>query len=392
MAISHSILIDYCLVLLLAYTISIVLYSLYFHPLSKIPGPFLARISTLWSRVGNFQGRKSERIHHAHSKYGPVVRVGPNELSFSDPSAVREIYTSKVFVKEETFYRAKKVFQHNHLFSFRDPEAHNQRRKLLSRGFAQASLLEFEPHIASKVKVLLDQFARFTAGGTPINVYPWAHMLTFDTVYHLMFGEDPGTLKTGQQHEAMKGIRSWRPLYIYKEFVPPLEEWGVYAPGTVGQNFRNVQAWKVFAVNVVRTCRQKGTKTPFLSRVLDGEDAYLGRPLTDSELAEECMGGMFGGSGTTANTFVYILWASLHRPEVVKKLKAELKGAFPDPKVVPDSMTCSKLSYLQAVINETLRRYPTIIATLPRTSKEDVVVCGIPIPKGVSVPFSILFH
>ena len=38
--------------------------------------------------------------------------------------------------------------------------------------------------------------------------------------------------------------------------------------------------------------RKNGTKTPFLSRVLDGDDAYLGRPLTNSELAEECMGGM----------------------------------------------------------------------------------------------------
>lgn len=47
-----------------------------------------------------------------------------------------------------------------------------------------------------------------------------------------------------------------------------------------------------FAVDIVRSCRENGTKTPFLSRVLEGNDAYLGRPLTDSELAEECMGGM----------------------------------------------------------------------------------------------------
>ncbi len=35
---------------------------------------------------------------------GPIVRVGPNELSFANPAAVRDIYTSKSFVKEETFY------------------------------------------------------------------------------------------------------------------------------------------------------------------------------------------------------------------------------------------------------------------------------------------------
>lgn len=80
------------------------LYNYFFHPLRNLPGPPLARISRLWSRIGNFHGRKSERIHEAHVKYGPVVRVGPNEISFADPAAVQEIYTSNDFTKEETFY------------------------------------------------------------------------------------------------------------------------------------------------------------------------------------------------------------------------------------------------------------------------------------------------
>lgn len=80
------------------------LYNLFFHPLRHIPGPRLARVSRLWSRIGNFHGRKSERIHEAHLKYGSVVRVSPNEISFSDPAAVQDIYTSNDFGKENTFY------------------------------------------------------------------------------------------------------------------------------------------------------------------------------------------------------------------------------------------------------------------------------------------------
>ena len=62
---------------------------------------------------------------------------------------------------------------------------------------------------------------------------------------------------------------------------------------------------------------------------MTGEDAFLGRPLTDSELAEESMGGMFGGSGTTANTFAYLLWATLRQPGLVRRLRQELKEAVP---------------------------------------------------------------
>ena len=120
------------------YLIALTCYNLFFHPLRSFPGPPLAKVSKLWSRIGNRTGRKSDRIHEAHLKYGPVVRIGPNELSFAEPAAARAIYTSLALVKEETFYvrpmthyicdsrgvncyiqRAKTVFHENHLFSTR---------------------------------------------------------------------------------------------------------------------------------------------------------------------------------------------------------------------------------------------------------------------------------
>lgn len=175
-------------------------------------------------------------------------------------------------------------------------------------------------------------------------------------------------------------------ICVQKEFIPSLERWGPYVPGTVGGYFRDVQAWKDYAVDIVRKCREQGAKTPFLRSVLDGEkDAFLGRQLTDSELAEECMGGMFGGSGTTANTFLYILWACLQRQDIVKALQTELREHFPDKASFPDYKTCSTLPYLQAVIKETMRLYPTIIATLPRTARHATIVQGIHIPKGTIV-------
>lgn len=111
------------LTLLLAFCALKIVYNLFVHPLRRFPGPFLARISKVWIRIGNFNGCKSRRIHEAHQRYGgqpsnyascgttsyltvpgTVVRIGPNELAFSDPAVVREIYTSKSFAKEESFY------------------------------------------------------------------------------------------------------------------------------------------------------------------------------------------------------------------------------------------------------------------------------------------------
>lgn len=100
---------------------------------------------------------------------------------------------------------------------------------------------------------------------------------------------------------------------------------------------------------------------------------------------------MFGGSGTTANTFVYALWAVLTHPAVKHHLRAELLEAFPDTMAgVPGATECARLPYLQAVISETLRRYPTIIATLPRVAVQDALVAGVRVRKGVSVTTVLL--
>lgn len=375
----------FSLATVVVYFVLSLVWNLFFHPLRSFPGPFLARASRKWYQIANFQASKAYWIHAAHSRYGPVIRVAPNELSFADPAAVRQVYTSKEFVKAETFYRAKTVYHENHVFSIRNIEDHHSRRRLLNKGFSLAALSDFESSLAIKIRTLLDQWAMRTRNNPTIEVYPWVYYLSFDTIYHLIFGEDSECVKAGQPHEVMQYMAAWRPTYIYKELIPSLDRWGIFIPGAVGDNFRKVRKWKLYAMEVVRSARMKDGKTPFLQNVLHGEDSSFGRPLNDSELAEECMGAMFGGTGTTANTFIYLLWATLQIPEVVRSLQQELRMKFPDRETVPNFLACSKLPYVQAVISETLRLYPTIIGTQPRTATEDALVCGVVVPKGTTV-------
>ncbi|CDO72236.1 hypothetical protein BN946_scf184970.g88 [Trametes cinnabarina] len=41
-----------------------------------------------------FAGKRREWTHHLHLRYGPIVRIAPNEVSFASREAVKEIYTS----------------------------------------------------------------------------------------------------------------------------------------------------------------------------------------------------------------------------------------------------------------------------------------------------------
>lgn len=172
--------------ILLLYCLGLFIYNVYFHPLRSYPGPFLAKVSKVWSRYGNLKGRKSHRIHAAHLKYGPIIRVAPNELSFSSPLAVRDIYSNDAFVKEETFYRAKRIFHEEMLMSYRNPEAHKERKKLLQRGFSQAAMVAFEPEIDVKIEAMMGHWSKKAQDEPVLDVYPWLLWLAFDVVCKLV--------------------------------------------------------------------------------------------------------------------------------------------------------------------------------------------------------------
>lgn len=59
--------------------------------LAKFPGPRLAAFSDLWLVWYTYRTRDKEPLRDLHDKYGAVVRIGPNKLSFRDQGAVRDI-------------------------------------------------------------------------------------------------------------------------------------------------------------------------------------------------------------------------------------------------------------------------------------------------------------
>lgn len=61
---------------------------------SKIPGPWYTRFTSFWIKYQEFTANRRESVHRLHQVYGPVVRLGPNEVSFTSLDAVREIYAS----------------------------------------------------------------------------------------------------------------------------------------------------------------------------------------------------------------------------------------------------------------------------------------------------------
>lgn len=66
---------------------------LFLSPLAKVPAAhWSAPWSPLWILSARKRGRENRLLHDAHRRLGPVVRVGPNDVSIDGPEAVRVVY------------------------------------------------------------------------------------------------------------------------------------------------------------------------------------------------------------------------------------------------------------------------------------------------------------
>jgi hypothetical protein len=61
-------------------------------PLRNIPSPWPAKLTSAWLTAIECTGQRAFFIRALHQRYGPVMRIGPAELSFASAATARNIY------------------------------------------------------------------------------------------------------------------------------------------------------------------------------------------------------------------------------------------------------------------------------------------------------------
>ena len=131
-------------------------------------------------------GNRTRTIHSLHQKYGPVLRIGPNEVSFTSPSVVKEIYGQGTPYMKAPWYESMSVPPVG-IFSLRDRKDHAARRRLLSHAFSQAALNSTEPVIAELVLKLVERVRK--ADGCPVDMLQLFRRLSLDISGQLFLGQ-----------------------------------------------------------------------------------------------------------------------------------------------------------------------------------------------------------
>lgn len=76
------------------------------HRLRHIPGPSLASFSYLWLAKVTRSTRQWYIYRDLPKQYGPLVRVGPNEISTDDPETIRKVSGVRSPYGKDSWYDA----------------------------------------------------------------------------------------------------------------------------------------------------------------------------------------------------------------------------------------------------------------------------------------------
>lgn len=167
----------------LIYYIGQLTYNIFFHPLASYPGPLLWRASRLPYCVSSIRGTIPFDVHALFEKYGPVVRVAPNELAYADADAWKEILGHNPKGEEngkfQGFYRPSDDMPQDLISA--DRELHGKLRRQLAHGFSDRSMREQEPIIKGYIDMLMKRLRENCLGGKEaLDIVAWYNFTTFD--------------------------------------------------------------------------------------------------------------------------------------------------------------------------------------------------------------------
>ncbi|KAI1266629.1 cytochrome P450 [Xylariaceae sp. FL1019] len=381
---------------LVCYVVGWCVYTFYFHPLSKYPGPKLAAITQVWLAYVWLSGRYPTIIHNAHRKYGGVVRVSPNELSFDTVQAHRDIYSTpsrskKPFIKDATFYNNGDV---RVLFYEIDAVEHAWQRKLLATGFSNAAMRSQEHLIHRYVDLFVQKMGHSSvmSRGKGVNVTETIMWLGFDIMGEMTFSESFGCLESGQPHFWVSLMRDGAHAAILPAFSARMPLLRMILPYMITKSaIENRDKHYEYTLKTVRRRIQLQNQEAY------GESSDLFGPmvasgkLDEAQLVSMAQALVIAGADTVSHALTGALYFLCANPACLEQLQHEIRGLGSYDELT--GLRLATLPYLNAVLEETMRAFPPIAFGLPRVSPGDIVD-GHFIPEGatVSAPHWAIMH
>ncbi|TFK24619.1 cytochrome P450 [Coprinopsis marcescibilis] len=372
--------------------------GLWFHPLARFPGPKMAAITSYYMAYYDVwkQGALNDQLEKLHEQYGPVVRMGPNRLHFSDPKAYDNIYRSTKFLKDPWWYDA--FHEQESSFGFIDLAKAKERKDIMRPLFSRKSVQRMENIIQDCVDRFIISLGK-SPEGQDVNILFGYFSVAFEVITTYCFAktyraiEYPGFLLP--MLVALQGTAHIFFVFQHFPFLAPfilgmpLRLAKLLSPGSAAvQIFFNSLEEQIKEVLQDPTALDRAEHEIIYHHLLNPKSE---KKLGYKGLRDEASLMVAAGSDTVGSTATVGTYHILRNEDIKRRLKQELVEAWPDPDAPMSWEKLEKLPYLTAVLKESLRMAHGTVSPLPRIVPTEAVIAGITVPANTVVAINHTF-
>lgn len=201
-------LISWWFVIIPAAIVTRAVYRRYASPLRSYPGPWLASCSRLWKVISTASTRTHLDHIELHKRYGPVVRIAPDEVSIASPEAARTLLSAGKRFYKTPFYGVFPPPENPDIFTEVRENVHAQKKKVANVPYSMAAMQQLSPFIDDTIELLMSKMdamasagasASASATGKPIvDLGNWLHWFAFDVLGEVAFSRSFGFVEQGR--------------------------------------------------------------------------------------------------------------------------------------------------------------------------------------------------
>ncbi|KAG6039981.1 hypothetical protein E4U41_001773 [Claviceps citrina] len=354
-------------------------------PLRRIPGPTISLFTSLLLKWKEINAARTLYIHALHGKYGPVVRIAPNEVSFTSWAALKEIYCSGGSGYDKSdFYNLFRIYGRRTMFTTLNKADHAKRKRILADRYTNTNVMRSASleGIHERSRAFLHRCTEAGSSATDIFVGMCIfcldaadpkralHAYACDCVTHHLFhpnGSD--CIGSKADEDMMHQVAADDSLQnrLISHYSPTLHR--IFA-GILSLLVKPRSVPLADSYVLETSKRTDAASFTLMSRLEEKTGA-----LDHIDMAAECLDHMVAGIDTTGDTLCFLMWELSQRRSVhfQQRLTDELRNNA--------DLAIDQLPFLDAVLCEGLRCYPAIPMSLPR-----LVPQGGRVIDGFSVP------
>ncbi|KAK3395140.1 cytochrome P450 [Podospora didyma] len=227
--------------------------QLFLHPLSRVPGPKLAALSNIWQANHVRHGRMLQLAKALHDKYGPAVRVGPNEVWFDDKDAFGIIYSAGHKYEKSGFYFATALNKPTidwrlnlhfpdtlDFLSEFDVKRYRLQRRLIGPLYQASSMKKYEHAVGEVIRQAIIHLRELD--GAEVDLKEWMHILAVECLGAVVLSWSPGYIHSGSDGgTSAQGYISWKRKSVFGLF--PIITAASFFWKDLGRHFSNI--WDV---------------------------------------------------------------------------------------------------------------------------------------------------